>query len=75
MLEAANIARCKFIIFLYPGGNASRAARRDLAYLEHCVYDLCSNRILIDTVGADDILCLPTDDASDRKKKKTNKAT
>lgn len=62
----------KFIIFLYPGGNASRAARWDLAYLKQCVYDLCSNGILIDTVGADDMLRLPTDDANNNKQKQSN---
>lgn len=34
----------------------SRAARWDLTYLQQLVHDLCSNGILIDTGGADDIL-------------------
>lgn len=64
-----NIVGCKYIYyFLYPGGNVSRAARWDIAYLEQCVYDLCSNGILIDTVGADSILCLLSDDASNKQK-------
>lgn len=72
MWGAEDIVGPKFIIFLYHSGNASGAARRDLAYLEQCVYDLCSNGILIDTMGADDILCLPTDDASHNKQKQSN---
>lgn len=59
--------------FLYPGGNASRAARWDIAYLEQCVYDLCSNGILIDTVSADSTLCLPTDETRNNKQKQGNK--
>ena len=55
--------------FFYPGGNASGAACRDSVCLERCVYDLCSNGILIDTMVADDTLCLPTDDASGNKQK------
>lgn len=39
------------LTFLYPGRNACRAARGDLAYLEPCISDLCSNGILIDTMG------------------------
>lgn len=73
MWRREDIVGRKFIIFLYPGGNARRAARWDLAYLEQCVYDLCSNGILIDTMGAGDILRLPTDDATATTNK--NKAT
>lgn len=54
-----DIVGCTYIIFLYPGGNASGAAHWDLAYLEQCAYDLFSNGILIDTVGADVTLHLP----------------
>jgi len=45
-------------------------AAETLAYLEQCVSDLCSNGILIDTMGADDTSRLPSDDAGN-----TNRAT
>lgn len=41
-------------------------------YLERCVYDLCSNGILSDTMGAGDMPRLPTDDAGSNKQKQSN---
>lgn len=41
-------------------------------YPERCVYDLCSNGILSDTMGAGDTPRLPTDDAGSNKQKQSN---
>lgn len=50
----------------------SRAARRDLTYLEQLVYDFCSNGILIDTGMPATYWSLPTDEASNNKRKQGN---